>query len=76
MQLYLIKKFKVRYQDITISTYSINSGIPQSMFGSILYLIYTADILIFSKAITATFINTVILASMMILPKPLKIYII
>lgn len=73
MQLYLIKKFKVRYQDITISTYSINSGIPQSMFGSILYLIYTADILIFSKA---TFINTVILASMMILPKPLKIYII
>ena len=59
------RQFMVKYLDATITTFSIEAGIPQgSVLGPLLFSIYTADLPILSEITLATFADdTALLAS-------------
>ena len=59
------RMFQVRYQEENTLHYAIHSGVPQgSIFGPILYSLYTADLPETEQALTATYVDdTEILAS-------------
>ena len=59
------RQFVVKYLDATITTFSIEAGIPQgSVLGPLLFSIYTADLPILSEITLATFADdTALLAS-------------
>jgi len=59
------RMFQVKYQEEYTSLYTIHSGVPQgSIFGPILYSIFTADLSVSEQTLTATYADdTAILAS-------------